>query len=582
MSDRRRRTIAIIQAGLGAPQDPLPGRSLGTLAQKLRRSRLIDDVVVATSTAGRDDAVVTSANASGLHVVRGVEDDVLGCFARAAEAFDADIVVRIACDAPFIDTEHIDRLVTALLDQDADYVLPEKDAAPVESFSRRALDKLMMDARFDAVARRHVTAYFALHPQFARPAHVSPPAVAGDNFRPDGAADRVAIVERAHARLAAKDGEASLDDLLALLGSAASRSEGRSRTGVKPRGAALIRCDGGGPFGQGRVRRMVLLARTLLDEHGLVSHFAVNGPEEALQSIRSAGFEAQTIDRLNEVHELSALIAVRAPLLFVLDGREGPTVLELKRLKRGVPLTATIDDETTRRLVADVAYYPPLPHNICLDWRAAQTAVRIGWEWSLSGAQPAVARPRGLSPRPTLLVMMGSGDSFALTLRAAKALSGLPPVFRARFVIGGATERERVARAIVTLKSGFETIEGADDLSTEYASADAALTVFDERASELAAAGVPAIYLVEREADADSASAFEHAGMGLSLGYASGVRDETIAQTVQHLLTDSNRRRDMRAAGLMNLDGNGARRIAADLAQRLAEQQSAPAAADFG
>jgi spore coat polysaccharide biosynthesis protein SpsF len=113
-------------------------------------------------------------------------------------------------------------------------------------------------------------------------------------------------------------------------------------------------------------------------------------------------------------------------------------------------------------------------------------------------------------------------------------------------------------------------VEGADDLSTEYASADVALCAFGVTAYELAAFGIPAIYLGLTEDHASSATAFADAGMGISLGVAAKLDDAEIARTVQWLLGKPAVRRDMRQAGLALMDGQGAARIAADLSAALA------------
>jgi spore coat polysaccharide biosynthesis protein SpsF len=94
------------------------------------------------------------------------EDDVLARFALA-EVLDADIIVRVSSDAPFIDADFVDHLVASMIEQSSDYVLLEDGAGgarSVDPFTRRALDKLMMDARNDPVAREHITGYFKLHP----------------------------------------------------------------------------------------------------------------------------------------------------------------------------------------------------------------------------------------------------------------------------------------------------------------------------------------------------------------------------------------------------------------------------------
>ncbi len=155
--------------------------------------------------------------------------------------------------------------------------------------------------------------------------------------------------------------------------------------------------------------------------------------------------------------------------------------------------------------------------------RANRASVGNGRFWaSMSGRRKTARRRRG----PRLLVAMGGSDPTALTLRCAGALARLDPTFRARFVIGpGMSEAERSARAVVALSPDFETVEGADDLSTEYAAADAALAAFGVTAYELASFGVPSIYLCLTNDHAASAASFEKAGMGISLGVADAVKD---------------------------------------------------------
>jgi spore coat polysaccharide biosynthesis protein SpsF len=153
----------------------------------------------------------------------------------------------------------------------------------------------------------------------------------------------------------------------------------------------------------------------------------------------------------------------------------------------------------------------------------------------------------------------------------AMALAPLDSVYRVRFVIGtGMKDAQAVARGLVTLKKNYETVEGADDLSVEYASADVAICAFGVTAYELAACGIPAIYLGLTGDHASSAAAFAQAGLGISLGLADKVSDTEILRSVERLLNNSAARRDMRKQGLALLDGQGAARIAADLAAALA------------
>ncbi len=583
------RIVAVIQARMGSTR--LPGKVLRPIAGKpllwhivhrLKASSLIDEIAIATTVNPLDEAIAEFGAAHGIAVIRGPEDDVLARFARAAQILDADIIVRVSSDAPFLDARFIDHLVTSMIEQGGDYVLMEEGAAcaheGVDPMTRRALDKLMLHASDDPVAREHVTGYFKLHPKFVRIARAPAyPLLAREGGRLTiDTPDDLAFVEAVHARLHAKAGEASLSDLLLLLEREPELRAINGHVKQKPilpaGGLALIRCDGGGKFGYGHVKRMVVLARALRDSESIGVLFALHGTADAAIPIRRAGFEAMMVDSHDD---LAALIQENTPDLLVLDGREGPSRGELEKLRRDITVAAMIDDGSDTRLAADFAYYPPVPQAKALDWTGARTVARIGWEWSLLGLNPHLTPVNAMSLRPTLLVAMGGSDPQGLTLRAAKALAPLDSTFRIRFVIGtGVADAAKIAANVVALKSNYETVEGADDLATEYASADLALCAFGVTAYELAAFGVPAIYLGLTEDHARSASAFEAAGMGQSLGVASQVEDDDILAAVKALMNDAVRRREMRHAGFAILDGNGAARIAADLAAALKEEKA--------
>src|SRR5476649_90334 len=179
------RVVAVIQARMGCAR--LPGKVLRPIAGKpllwhivhrLKTCKLLEDIAVATSINPADDAIVEWCNAQGVTVVRGPENDVLARYARAAEKLDADIIVQVSSDAPFIDAGFVDHLVATLIEQDGDYVLLEDGTEcahdGVDPFSRRALDRLMMDAAHDPAAREHVTGYFKLHPEFVKIVRAKP------------------------------------------------------------------------------------------------------------------------------------------------------------------------------------------------------------------------------------------------------------------------------------------------------------------------------------------------------------------------------------------------------------------------
>ena len=127
---RARRVVAVIQARMGSTR--LPGKVLLELdgvpvlewvVAAARAAQGIDEVVVATSTQPADDPLAEFGSSGGVRVVRGSEEDVLGRFLLAAEATDADAVVRLTADCPLLDPDVISQAVAVWrLDPELDYV----------------------------------------------------------------------------------------------------------------------------------------------------------------------------------------------------------------------------------------------------------------------------------------------------------------------------------------------------------------------------------------------------------------------------------------------------------------------------
>ena len=163
-------TIAIVQARMGSTR--LPGKVLLNLEDKtvlehvvkrVKFSKLIDDVIIAT-TINKDDLRIVELCANiGISIYCGSEDDVLDRYYQAAKLFKADNIVRITSDCPVIDPKIIDAVITLHLENSADYTsntLHETypDGEDVEVFTFAALKTAWENAKLVS-EREHVTPY---------------------------------------------------------------------------------------------------------------------------------------------------------------------------------------------------------------------------------------------------------------------------------------------------------------------------------------------------------------------------------------------------------------------------------------
>ncbi len=165
------RVVASIEARMGASRLPgkvlMPIAGVPALARMIRRvkgSRRLDGIVVATTDRIGDDPVAALAEAEGVAVFRGSEDDVLDRVLRAQQAMAADTVVELCGDCPLIDPAVIDRAVARYETGDVDLVTTTRPQSypqgmDVEVFALAALAKMAATIP-DPAVREHVSLQF--------------------------------------------------------------------------------------------------------------------------------------------------------------------------------------------------------------------------------------------------------------------------------------------------------------------------------------------------------------------------------------------------------------------------------------
>jgi spore coat polysaccharide biosynthesis protein SpsF len=166
---------AIIQARMTSSR--LPGKVLLPLFDKpvlqhiierLRRSKYIDDVIVACTTNEADQPIIDLCDKLECKYFRGSEDDVLSRVSEAAKLYDTDIIVEITADCPCVYWDLVDMLIERL-DEEKDYVsnvmnrtLPR--GLDVQVFWTKTLERVAEEIDND-VDRQHVSTWIYKNPK---------------------------------------------------------------------------------------------------------------------------------------------------------------------------------------------------------------------------------------------------------------------------------------------------------------------------------------------------------------------------------------------------------------------------------
>ncbi|MDJ0795538.1 MAG: glycosyltransferase family protein [Calothrix sp. MO_167.B12] len=112
--------VATIEARMGSSR--LPGKVLKEavgkpmlllMVERVRRARYIDEVVIATTTNEKDEAIVLFCQENNISYFRGSEENVLERVVEAGRKYKAEVSVLLTGDCPLIDPYVIDQHICA-------------------------------------------------------------------------------------------------------------------------------------------------------------------------------------------------------------------------------------------------------------------------------------------------------------------------------------------------------------------------------------------------------------------------------------------------------------------------------------
>lgn len=172
--------VCIVQARMGSER--LPGKVMKKILKipmitytldRVKKSKYIDEVVLATSTKLEEENMVSYLIDNGYQVFRGSEHNVLQRYIKCIEETKADIVIRVTGDCPLIDPTLLDHVITYYLSHCYDYVsldIPDTyfRGLDTEVFSRKSLERvyeITKEKEEHSPFKEHVTLYMYQHPK---------------------------------------------------------------------------------------------------------------------------------------------------------------------------------------------------------------------------------------------------------------------------------------------------------------------------------------------------------------------------------------------------------------------------------
>lgn len=171
------RVAVSLQVRMGSSR--LPGKAttkingrpvIEWIVRRLRKCNTVSSIVIATSTLPSNDILEKVSERLGIPCFRGSETDLIGRHLGCAKSANADAIVRITADCPFVDYSLVDKMVSEFIRADSGVdvvtnVFPPTfpDGLDVEVISTKTLERMDREV-VDSVHREWLTMYIYNNP----------------------------------------------------------------------------------------------------------------------------------------------------------------------------------------------------------------------------------------------------------------------------------------------------------------------------------------------------------------------------------------------------------------------------------
>lgn len=171
-----KKIVATIEARMTSSRLPgkvlLPLLGVPALEHQIRRvkkSKYVDEIVIATTINAADEPLVALAKKLGVGCYRGSEMDVLDRVLKSAQSVNADIIVELTGDCPATDPHLVDRAIEEFYAAGVDYASNTITSTYPNGFDVQVFPVSVLaqvaELTKDPVDRVHVSYYIYNHPE---------------------------------------------------------------------------------------------------------------------------------------------------------------------------------------------------------------------------------------------------------------------------------------------------------------------------------------------------------------------------------------------------------------------------------
>ena len=293
---------------------------LEILVNRLKKSKHVDDIVVATTKNQDDDIVERLSNEMGIKCYRGSEEDVLERYVESSKIFDADVVIRITGDNPLTDIELVDKLIEAHIENNADYTYCSDTPLGVsaEIIDSNVLKEISLKAELDS-EREHVTPYIRSHPEQYKIFELKSN-LQNQNIRLTvDTKEDLKLIRAIYQELGDLE-NLSINEIINFLSTNPELSQINSHVKQKPDNTRNITniafiTEGSSEMGMGHVYRSLTFAKELMTNLGAKIYFLTKSSENIIKKIEEENFTTIKLKNDEEIVDYVTKLNIDAVII---------------------------------------------------------------------------------------------------------------------------------------------------------------------------------------------------------------------------------------------------------------------------
>lgn len=595
--------IAVIQARMsslrfpGKIVKPILGEPLLTyLVNRIRLSKKIDKIIIATTKDKSDNIIEDLSNKLLVECFRGEIDNVLSRFYHAVCKYNPNTVLRITADCPLVDPKHCDLIIETLSKNKADFVCLGQtyaEGADCAIFTFKALEQSYKYST-NPLEKEHITLYIHNNQKKYRKIIIENNRDDSQfRFTVDEPQDLMVVQAILIHFQKSKNQYFSYQDIINFLNqnpkivqlnSLIIRNEGYlkslTQNTVKDKQNVLFRVDGSKIIGWGHVLRCIGIAEEFKKQGYNPIFIIKSDDDEVLAKVDSSGFEIELLPKnanyQKQIYRTNLIIdKCRARTLIV----DLSNLLTLKMLgwftkyinSLNINNIVIIDGYGSECIVSKVNIEADI---VIVPYYNAQKNSRFKNKKSINllGVQYAVIRNEFLRLRQerkvikkianNILVLPGGSINSIFLIKILNSFKLVKSENLTVKILTKDKKASSITQKLRLKKIKFQIIYNLSQIAPLYNWADLAISASGLTMYELAFMGLPAIVVSHNDVHKKITDNFSKAGSIIHIGTKKSVSEKRLAKAIDDLILDKNKRDKMSHKGIELVDGKGVKRIA--------------------